>query len=142
MGAVLTAMGRPPNNAARQSHEQAVIDRDIWEMAQRLSREIVADDDTPAFDVVARVGPGGSFVRERHTRRTVQSGDHHYGGSFGHCCRAGEEYTMLVRAHECYEEILARRFERGAPSDPARRSKDHGRDHARQKKVAPPEWTE
>ena len=141
-GADLVAMGGPLNNAAHQSYEQVVIDHDIWEMSQRLSREIVVDDDTLAYDVIADVGPGGSFLGARHTRRAVQSGEHYYGGSFNHSGRAGEEYTMLARAHQRVEEILARPFEYGAPPHAVRRIKDYVREHAKEKKVAPPVWTE
>ena len=138
----LVIMGGPLNNAAHHSYEQVVIDHDIWEMAQRLSTEIVVDDDTLAHDIIAKVGPGGSFLGESHTRRHVQAGEHYYGGSFNHSGRAGEQYTMLARAHERVEEILARPFEYGAPPAAVRRIKDFVRDHAKSKGVAPPNWTE
>ena len=108
-------MGGPLDNAGHHSYEQVVIDHDIWEMAQRLTREIVVDDETLAYDLIAQVGPGGSFLGQSHTRRHIQAGEHYYGGSFNHTGRAGEEYTMLARAHERVEEILARPFEYGAP---------------------------
>jgi trimethylamine---corrinoid protein Co-methyltransferase len=138
----LVIMGGPLNNAAHHSYEQVVIDHDIWEMAQRLSTEIVVDDDTLAHDIIAKVGPGGSFLGESHTRRHIQAGEHYYGGSFNHSGRAGEQYTMLARAHERVEEILARPFEYGAPPAAVRRIKDFVRDHAKSKGVAPPNWTE
>ena len=93
-------MGGPLDNAAHHSYEQVVIDHDIWEMAQRLTREIVVDDDTLAYDVIEKIGPSGSFLGDTHTRRAVQAGEHYYGGSFNHMGRTGEEYTMLARAHE------------------------------------------
>jgi trimethylamine--corrinoid protein Co-methyltransferase len=141
-GADLVMMGGPLNNAAHHSYEQVVIDHDIWEMSQRLSREIVVDDDTLAYDVIAAVGPGGSYLGERHTRRAVQNGEHYYGGSFDHSGRTGEEHTMLARAHERVQEVLARPFAYGAPPDAVRRIKDYVREHAKERMVAPPEWTE
>lgn len=138
----LVTMGGPLDNAGHHSLEQVVIDHDIWEMAQRLTREIVVDDETLAYDMIARLGPGASFLAERHTRKAVQSGEHYLGGSFNHIGRAGEEYTMLARAHQRVEEILAQPFEYGASPDAVRRIKDYVRDHAREKKVAAPEWTE
>ena len=99
-------MGGPLDNAAHHSYEQVVIDHDIWEMAQRLTREIVVDDDTLAYGVIERVGIGGSFLGETHTRRAVQAGEHYYGGSFNHMGRAADEYTMLARAHRRVEEIV------------------------------------
>lgn len=141
-GADLVTMGGPLDNAAHHSYEQVVIDHDIWEMAQRLTTEIVVEDDTLAYDIIAKVGPGGSFLGETHTRRAVQAGEHYYGGSFNHMGRSGDEYTMLARAHQRVEEILARPFEYGAPPDAVQRIKDYVRDHATSKGVAPPEWTE
>jgi trimethylamine--corrinoid protein Co-methyltransferase len=135
-------MGGPLDNAAHHSYEQVVIDHDIWEMAQRLTREIVVDDDTLAYDVIAKLGPGGSFLGERHTRKAVQAGEHYYGGSFNHIGRTGEEYTMLARAHQRVEEILARPFEYRAPAETVRRIQNYVRDHAKDKNVVPPEWTE
>jgi trimethylamine--corrinoid protein Co-methyltransferase len=134
-------MGGPLDNAAHHSYEQVVIDHDVWEMAQRLTREIVVDDDTLAYDIIAKTGPGGSFLGHQHTRRHVQAGEHYYGGSFNHTGRSGEEYTMLARAHQRVEEILAQPFEYGAPPEVVRRIKDYVRDHARERKVPPPEWT-
>jgi trimethylamine--corrinoid protein Co-methyltransferase len=135
-------MGGPLDNAGHHSYEQVVIDHDIWEMAQRLTREIVVDDDTLAYDLIAEAGPGASFLGSKHTRRHVQAGEHYYGGSFNHIGRTGEEYTMLARAHARVEEILAQPFEYMAPSDTVRRVKDYVREHARDKKVPAPDWTE
>ncbi|HJW76940.1 MAG TPA: trimethylamine methyltransferase family protein [Thermoleophilia bacterium] len=135
-------MGGPLDNAAHHSYEQVVIDHDIWEMAQRLTREIVVDDETLAYDVIARVGPGGSFLGETHTRRHIQAGEHYYGGSFNHSGRAGEEYTMLARAHQRVEQILAEPFSYQAPQDAVRRVMDYVRDHAAARGVAAPAWTE
>jgi len=135
-------MGGPLDNAAHHSYEQVIIDHDIWEAAQRLTTEIVVDEDTLAYDLIEKVGPGGSFLGERHTRKYVQAGEHYYGGSFNHSGRMGDEYTMLARAHERVEEILARPFEYAAPPDVVRRIKDYVRNHAHEKNVAAPEWTE
>jgi trimethylamine--corrinoid protein Co-methyltransferase len=135
-------MGGPLDNAAHHSYEQVVIDHDIWEMAQRLTTEIVVDDDTLAYDIIEKMGPGGSFLGETHTRRAVHAGEHYYGGSFNHTGRMGEEYSMLSRAHQRVEEILARPFEYCAPPDAVQRIKDYVRDHAKEKRVAPPDWTE
>ena len=135
-------MGGPLDNAAHHSYEQVVIDHDIWEMAQRLTREIVVDDGTLAYEVIEKVGPGGSFLGDTHTRRAVQAGEHYYGGSFNHMGRRGEEYTMLARAHRRVEEILAGPLEYAAPPDAVRRVKDYVREYASQKQVSAPEWTD
>ena len=137
----LVIMGGALDNAAHHSYEQVVIDHDIWEMAQRLSREIEVNDDTLAYDLIASVGPGGSFLGEKHTRRTLQAGEHYYGGSFNHTGRAGEEYTMLARAHERVEEILAASAGYRAPVEVVARIKEYVFDHAKALNVEAPEWT-
>jgi trimethylamine---corrinoid protein Co-methyltransferase len=135
-------MGGPLDNAAHHSFEQVIIDHDVWEMAQRLTTEIVVDDDTLAYDVIEKVGIGGSFLGDTHTRHAVQAGEHYYGGSFNHSGRVGKEYTMLARAHHRVEDILAEPLEYWAPADAVRRIKEYVRDHAVGKKVAPPAWTD
>ena len=50
-----------------QSFEKLVIDNDICGMALRLARDITVNEETLAFDVMKRVGPGGNFLREKHT---------------------------------------------------------------------------
>ena len=140
-GADLVIMGGPLNNAAHHTYEQVVVDHDIWEMTQRLTREIVVDDDTLAYDLIAKVGPGGSFLGEKHTRRAIQGGEHYYGGSFNHTGRAGEEYSMLARAHARVEEILAAPGGYRAPSRSVRRIKDYVADHALAQGVEAPDWT-
>ncbi|MBL7178931.1 MAG: trimethylamine methyltransferase family protein [Desulfobacterales bacterium] len=49
------------------SYEQYVIDNEIIGMIQRLVKGIRVDQDTLAFDVINKVGPGGNFVLEDHT---------------------------------------------------------------------------
>jgi trimethylamine--corrinoid protein Co-methyltransferase len=49
------------------SYEQYVIDNEILGMINRILAGIRVDDDTLAFDVLERVGPGGNFVTEDHT---------------------------------------------------------------------------
>jgi trimethylamine--corrinoid protein Co-methyltransferase len=39
----------------------------------RAVEGIRVDDETLAFDLIKRIGPGGHFVSERHTRRHMRS---------------------------------------------------------------------
>ena len=136
-------MGGPLDNAAHHSYEQVVIDHDIWEMAQRLTREIVVDDDTLAYDVIEKVGPSGSFLGDTHTRRAVQAGEHYYGGSFNHMGRA------RARSTRCWPGRTSawRRSWRSRSSTAPRPtrcsvSRTTCATTRRQRNVAPPEWTE
>jgi trimethylamine--corrinoid protein Co-methyltransferase len=49
------------------SYEQYVIDNEIIGMVNRVLSGINVNEDTMAFDVIERVGPGGNFVTEDHT---------------------------------------------------------------------------
>lgn len=49
------------------SYEQYVIDNEIIGMIHRMLAGIAVNEDTLAFDVIERVGPGGHFVTEDHT---------------------------------------------------------------------------
>ncbi len=141
-GADLIIMGGPLNNASHQSYEQVVIDHDIWEMAERVATEIEVNDATLAYDTVAQVGPGGSYVAEAHTLKWVRSGEHYYGGSFNRSGLPGEENTMLARAHQRVETILRKPFSYAAPAESLQRIKQFVREYARSRNVTPPEWTE
>jgi trimethylamine---corrinoid protein Co-methyltransferase len=109
-GADLVLMGGPLNNAAHQSCESALIDYDIWELVERCTTEIRVDEETLAYETAAQVGIGGSHVETAHTLRWLRSGEHYYGGSYNRSGRAGEEYTMLERAHQRAESILKKPF--------------------------------
>jgi trimethylamine--corrinoid protein Co-methyltransferase len=50
------------------SLEQLVIDDEMITMARRVGRGIIVDADHLALDLIAKVGPGGSFLGEEHTR--------------------------------------------------------------------------
>jgi len=49
------------------SYEQYVIDDEICGMAHRARAGIEVSEETLAFDVIARVGPGGHFLADSHT---------------------------------------------------------------------------
>ena len=139
-GADLLLMGGPLNNAAHQSCESALVDHDIWELVDRCTTEIRVDDETLAYDTVVDVGIGGSYLDTRHTLRWLRSGEHYYGGSYNRTGRPGEEYTMLARAHERVEEILARPFAFAAPDAAVERIHQYLRDQARAQRVELPAW--
>jgi len=48
--------------------EQLVIDAEIISLTRRALRGIDINDGTLATEVIAKVGPGGNFLSERHTR--------------------------------------------------------------------------
>ena len=79
MGILLAAMSRvnvvsgPGMQASEncQSLEKLVIDNELCGAAYRLIDGIRVDEETLAAEIISKVGPGGHFLAEKHTR------DHH-----------------------------------------------------------------
>jgi trimethylamine--corrinoid protein Co-methyltransferase len=49
------------------SYEQMVIDDEMAKIMARLAYGVTVDDDHLAVDLIKKVGPGGTFLSERHT---------------------------------------------------------------------------
>jgi trimethylamine--corrinoid protein Co-methyltransferase len=140
-GADLITMGGPLDHAGHLSYEQVVIDHDIWEYASRCVREIEVSDETLARDALQRVAHGGSFLDDDHTYQWLRSGEHYYGGSFARSGVPSQEESMLTKAHERVNDILAQPETFAAPPAMVERIKEFVRDYARHAGVAAPEWT-
>lgn len=52
---------------------KAVIDDEIFQMLERMKRGIAFDEQELALEVIAKVGPGGSFMMEPHTAKRMKS---------------------------------------------------------------------
>jgi trimethylamine--corrinoid protein Co-methyltransferase len=52
-----------------ESVEQIVMDCELWRNVLRVGRGIKVDREKLAFDAIARVGPGGYFMKDVHTLR-------------------------------------------------------------------------
>ncbi len=57
------------------SLEMGVICDEIVNYIQRLLIQIEVNDDTLAVDLIRRLGPGGHFMAEKHTRRYLEKGE-------------------------------------------------------------------
>jgi len=55
------------------SYDKLVIDNEIIGMVMRAVEGIRVDDETLAFEVLKKTGPGGHFVSSSHTRRHMRS---------------------------------------------------------------------
>jgi trimethylamine--corrinoid protein Co-methyltransferase len=55
------------------SYDKLVIDNEINGMIMRAVEGITVNEDTLAFDLLKKVGPGGHFVSARHTRRYMRT---------------------------------------------------------------------
>jgi trimethylamine--corrinoid protein Co-methyltransferase len=50
------------------SFEQLLMDAEIWSILEATFHGIVVNEETLALDVIRAVGPGNSFLGQRHTR--------------------------------------------------------------------------
>ena len=55
------------------SYDKLVIDNEIIGMVMRAVDGIEVNDETLAFDLIKKIGPGGHFVSSRHTRKHMRS---------------------------------------------------------------------
>jgi trimethylamine---corrinoid protein Co-methyltransferase len=62
------------DNSRVFSHEQVLLDCELWSIAARLLEGIPTSDEHLAVSVIDAVGPGGHFLGERHTLRHMRSG--------------------------------------------------------------------
>jgi trimethylamine--corrinoid protein Co-methyltransferase len=56
-----------------ESLEQVVMDCELWRNTLRAWRGIDVNEATMAFDAIARVGPGGYFMKDTHTLKHFRS---------------------------------------------------------------------
>ena len=71
------------------SLEQLLIDVEVFRMAKQAYKGIDTSDDKWLLDVIDRVGPAGTFMGERSTRKGV---------------REGEWYVSTFGLHDTYEK--------------------------------------
>jgi len=77
---VLTQMGRGDisadfgslENAESAALEQVILDVEEWEQAKAYLRRFKVNEETLGFDAIRKVGPGGNFLRLKHTLEHFQ----------------------------------------------------------------------
>lgn len=93
-----------------QSFEKLVIDNEICGMALRMIKDIIVDEETLAFDLIKKVGPGGQFLSEKHTLKWFQTEEYVSSLVIDKISKPKWESTgakdALKRARELVDEIL------------------------------------
>ncbi len=56
------------NGSRILSYEAMVMDCEIYSIVHKMMDGITVNDDTLALDVIRAVGPGGNFLKQKHTR--------------------------------------------------------------------------
>ena len=92
------------------SYEKFVLDDEMCGMVRRFRQRIAVTPETLAYDVMAKVGPGGNFLMETHTVKRCRS-------EFWQpavCDRSGLEAWMtggrqdsVARARQRWQQLLA-----------------------------------
>ena len=54
------------------SYEMLLMDSEIWSILHAMFQGIVVNEETLALDIIRSVGPGGSFLGQRHTRQHMR----------------------------------------------------------------------
>ncbi len=54
------------------SYAEMLLDCEIFAIVRQMMQGILVDDETLALEAIANVGPGGSFLTQKHTRRHMR----------------------------------------------------------------------
>lgn len=52
--------------------EQIVIDCDLWALVREMRKDVALDEDRFVLDLIDKVGPGGTYLKEPHTARNMR----------------------------------------------------------------------
>ena len=55
------------------SYPHLVMETEIYGIAKKVAAGIAVDDETLALDVIKKVGSGGTYLTEKHTRRHIEA---------------------------------------------------------------------
>ena len=69
---IVTGMGLS-HTYTRLFPEQIILDDDLYQRARAYLQRMEVDDETLALDSIARVGPGGHFLAQKHTREHMRT---------------------------------------------------------------------
>lgn len=104
------------------SYEQMVIDDEMARIMARLAQGVAVDDDHLAVELIKKVGPGGSFLSERHTMQWLNK-EHFLTGitdrRTGEAWEADGRKSVVDRARERVAKILKEHEVAEVPKDVA-----------------------
>ncbi len=105
------------------SYEQMVIDNEMVKIMARLAAGVTVDDDHMAVDLIKKVGPGGSFLGERHTMQWLNK--EHFMTDItdrrtGETWEADGRKSVIDRARAKVEKILKEHVVQQVPPEVAK----------------------
>ena len=91
--------------------EQIVVDNELAHFCERIFSGVDSSPDRDLYDDIAQVGPGGNFLKSRHTRQIARSDEFFYPNlidrhTYETWLDLGKP-TMYTKAREKVDEILA-----------------------------------
>ena len=102
------------------SYEQMAIDDEMARIMARLVQGVMVDDDHLAVDLIKKVGPGGSYLSERHTMQWLNR-EHFLTGitdrRTGEAWEADGRKSVVDRAREKISKILKEHEVAPVPKD-------------------------
>ncbi|HDP96525.1 MAG TPA: hypothetical protein ENN25_02395 [Euryarchaeota archaeon] len=106
------------NRSGVESAVQMVIDCELWRFIERGVREISVDADALAIDVIEQVGPGKTYLTNKHTLRHFKQEIAMPGLASGRSMENIDcEEEMIVNAKERAKKIIAEHESPEFPSD-------------------------
>jgi len=91
--------------------EQIVVDNELAHFCERISLGVDSSPAMQLFDDIAQVGPGGNYLKSRHTRQIARSAEFfHPGLTDRHTYETWQDLgmpTMYSKAREKVDEILS-----------------------------------
>lgn len=105
------------------SYGQLLVDAEIVRMIRRIMQGIAVDHSTLALDVITAVGPGGTYLGQRHTMQNMRKESSQAKlidrKMYDHWVRAGKK-DMAERANEEALKILENHKPIPLPEDTAK----------------------
>jgi trimethylamine---corrinoid protein Co-methyltransferase len=86
--------------------EKLIMDSELYEIVNRFNKGIVVNEDSLAFDVIKKVGPGGHFMAEDHTLSWARK-EYYYPTLPVRVGTGIKSKTMFEKAHDKVEELLS-----------------------------------
>lgn len=107
------------NGSKILSYPHMIMETEIYRIVQKVAGGVVVDDDTLAVDLIARVGPNGTYLAEKHTRQHMKDiwRPTVWDRTSYDVWVAGGRRGALERATEIADDILANHIPEPLPDD-------------------------
>ena len=109
------------NGSKILSYPHMIMETEIYRIVQKVAGGVVVDDETLALDLIAKVGPNGTYLAEKHTRQHMKEiwRPTVWDRTPYDAWLAGGRKGALERATEIADDILAHHEPEPLPDDAA-----------------------